>query len=104
MASTDQGCRDKRPTVGRRNHARGTTMSTIPAGRDGTPKAYEEPGRGWQIASGIVLIVAGFLAVLMPAVAALATAIVFAWLVTLSGAFEVAHALFTRHREGFGWK
>jgi uncharacterized membrane protein HdeD (DUF308 family) len=63
-----------------------------------------EPGRGWQIAFGVLLVVSGFVAVLMPAVAALATALVFAWLLVLSGGCELAYALLTRAREGFGWK
>ncbi|MDB5915576.1 MAG: hypothetical protein JWP22_4251 [Ramlibacter sp.] len=63
-----------------------------------------EPGRGWQIAFGVLLIVSGFVAVLMPAIAALATALVFAWVLVLSGAWEIAYAFLTRSREGFGWK
>jgi uncharacterized membrane protein HdeD (DUF308 family) len=63
-----------------------------------------EPGRGWQIAFGVILIVAGVIAVLMPAVAALATALVFAWVLVISGVFEIAYAVVTRAREGFVWK
>lgn len=62
------------------------------------------PGRGWQIAWGVLLIVAGVLAVMMPAIAALATAVVFAWLLIFGGAFEIAYAYHTRAHDGFGWK
>ncbi|MFP5404956.1 MAG: HdeD family acid-resistance protein [Gammaproteobacteria bacterium] len=62
------------------------------------------PGRGWQIAWGILLIITGILAVMMPGVAALATVLVFAWLLVFGGAFEIAYAIQTRHRDGFGWK
>lgn len=72
-----------------------STSALRPSGR---------PSHGWQISCGVLLIVLGFLAVLMPAVAALATAIVFAWLLILSGGFEVAHAIQTRAERGFGWK
>jgi uncharacterized membrane protein HdeD (DUF308 family) len=62
------------------------------------------PSRGWQIAWGVLLIILGFLAVLMPAVAALATALVFAWLLVLAGGCETAYAIQTRRSHGFGWK
>lgn len=61
-------------------------------------------GRGWQLFWGVLLIVAGVLALLMPAVAALATALLFGWLLLFSGIFELVHAFQTRHREGFGWR
>ena len=61
-------------------------------------------GRGWLMAWGVLLIVAGVLALLMPAVAALATALFFAWLLILGGVFEIAYAIQTRAHRGFGWK
>ncbi len=69
----------------------------------GTP-ALDTSGHGWQIAWGVLLIVAGILAVLMPGIAALATVLVFAWLLIFSGGCEIAYAIQTRHRGGFGWK
>jgi uncharacterized membrane protein HdeD (DUF308 family) len=62
------------------------------------------PGRGWQIAWGVLLLLAGVLALMMPAVAALATALFLAWLLMLGGIFEIAYAVQTRSRPGFGWK
>lgn len=59
---------------------------------------------GWQVFWGVLLIIAGVLAFVMPAVAALATALTFAWLLILSGVFEGAYAFQTRHERGFGWK
>ena len=38
------------------------------------------PSEGWQVAWGLLLIIIGIVAVLMPGVAGLATALVFAWL------------------------
>ena len=63
-----------------------------------------QPHRGWSIAWGILLIVAGILALLMPEIAAMATVLTFAWLMIFAGAVEVVHALQMRHRPGFGWK
>ncbi len=62
------------------------------------------PHHGWQIAWGVLLIIAGVLAILMPAIAALATALVFGWVLLLAGAFEIAYAFQTRGASGFGWK
>jgi len=64
----------------------------------------DRPRRGWQIAWGVLLMVLGVLAVLMPAVAALATALVFAWILIIAGACEIANAIQTRRAKGFGWK
>jgi uncharacterized membrane protein HdeD (DUF308 family) len=61
-------------------------------------------GRGWSIAWGVVLIVIGVLALMMPGVAALATALTLAWLLLFAGVVEIIHAFQTRHRSGFGWK
>ena len=60
--------------------------------------------RGWSIVWGVLLIVTGILALLMPEIAALATALTLAWLLVFAGAFEILHAVQTRHRDGFGWK
>jgi uncharacterized membrane protein HdeD (DUF308 family) len=60
--------------------------------------------RGWVVFWGILLIVTGILAILMPGVAALATALTLAWLLVLAGVVEIVHAIQTRHRSGFGWK
>ena len=66
--------------------------------------AATAPGSGWKIVWGVLLIIAGILAVLMPGVAALATALVFGWLLVLGGGFEIVYAIQTRHNQGFGWK
>jgi uncharacterized membrane protein HdeD (DUF308 family) len=69
-----------------------------------THRPTTESEGGWRIVWGLVLIVAGVLAVMMPAVAALATAVVFAGLLIVSGVGEIAYALQTRRSDGFGWK
>jgi uncharacterized membrane protein HdeD (DUF308 family) len=62
------------------------------------------PDAGWHTAWGVLLIVAGLLAVALPFVAAFATALLFAWLLIVGGIGEVAYAIQTRHERGFGWK
>jgi uncharacterized membrane protein HdeD (DUF308 family) len=59
---------------------------------------------GWRVAWGVLLIIAGILAIVMPGVAALATALIFGWLLLFSGIFEIAYAVHTRAHAGFGWK
>jgi uncharacterized membrane protein HdeD (DUF308 family) len=61
-------------------------------------------GSGWHVAWGVLLIITGLFAVMMPAVAALATALVFGWLLLLGGVFEIVHAIQTRGEAGFSWK
>ena len=52
---------------------------------------------------GIVLIVLGTLAVLVPAVASLAATIVFGWILLLSGVMGLIATLRARQSPGFGW-
>lgn len=80
-------------------------MATVDhRGNAATTPTDDNSQRGWQIAWGVLLIVVGFLAVLLPAAAAFATAVLFAWLLILAGGFEIAYAFQSRHRSGFGWK
>lgn len=60
--------------------------------------------RGWSIAWGVLLIVVGILALLMPEIAAMATVLTFAWLMIFAGAVELIHSFQTRHGAGFGWE
>lgn len=69
-----------------------------------TFRPVAESSRGWQIGWGVLLVITGILAVLMPAVAALATAVIFAWLLVLGGVFQIVHAIQTRAMRGFGWQ
>ena len=58
----------------------------------------------WVTILGVVMIVAGFLAVLAPGPAALAATIFFGAVFFVGGVAEVAHAVATRGETGFGWK
>jgi len=69
-----------------------------------THRDLSAPRTGWHVVWGILLIVAGVLAVLMPGIAALATALIFGWLLVMSGVFEIVYAFQTRGHDGFGWK
>jgi uncharacterized membrane protein HdeD (DUF308 family) len=54
--------------------------------------------RRWSIFWGLLLIVIGILAVLMPGIAALATALTLGWLLVVAGIVEIVHAFQTRRR------
>lgn len=66
--------------------------------------AAAPPTGGGSLAWGVLLIAGGLLAVAMPGVAALATALVLGWLLVLAGVFEIAHAIHTRRAHGLAWK
>ncbi len=58
----------------------------------------------WSIVWGVLLIVAGILAIMQPAIAALAFNLLFAWLLVFSGIVEIVYALQDRAKEGFRLK
>lgn len=58
----------------------------------------------WVMILGIVMIIAGVLAVFAPAPAALAASLFFAAMFIVGGAAEIAHAIATRTHDGFAWK
>lgn len=66
--------------------------------------AADAPTGGGQVVWGVLLIITGILAVLMPGIAALATALFLAWLLIFGGVFEIVYAIHTRASGGFGWK
>jgi uncharacterized membrane protein HdeD (DUF308 family) len=59
---------------------------------------------GWVIVWGVALIVAGIVAIVEPAVAAVATALLLAWLFLLSGVIELIYAYQQRAHDGLAWK
>lgn len=74
---------------------------------DTTPmdRAPSQPRRsGWRTVWGVLLVIAGVLAITMPGIAALATVIVLGWVLLFSGVFEGVYAFQTRDEPGFGWK
>lgn len=59
---------------------------------------------GWSIVWGVLLIVAGILAVAQPVIAAIAFNLLFAWLLVFSGVVEIVYAIHDRAKEGFRLK
>ena len=79
-------------------------MTTTPLGTRSRAGRHEGSGKTWQVVWACVLIVAGVLAILMPAVAAFATVLVLAWLLIVAGGSEIAYAIHRRGQPGYGWK
>jgi len=67
-----------------------------------------EPGMrkagAWVIVWGVLLIVAGIVAIVEPAVAAVATALLLAWLFLIAGIVELIYAYQQRAHDGLAWK
>ena len=59
---------------------------------------------GWVIVWGILLIVAGVLAVLSPPMAALAADLLLGWLLVFAGIVQIVYAFQQRGHDGFGLK
>jgi uncharacterized membrane protein HdeD (DUF308 family) len=58
----------------------------------------------WVIVWGVLLMVAGVLAIVIPAPAALAFTLLLAWLLVFAGVIEIVYAIHQRDEAGFGWK
>jgi uncharacterized membrane protein HdeD (DUF308 family) len=67
----------------------------------GRPGASES---GWRVVYGVLLIIAGILAIVMPGIAALWAVLILGWLLLIGGGIELAYAIQTRHSGHFGWK
>ncbi len=59
--------------------------------------------RGWFLFEGILLVLLGLFAILLPAVASLAATVFFGWLLLLSGLIGLVATIRARHAPGFGW-
>ncbi|HUN89704.1 MAG TPA: HdeD family acid-resistance protein [Terriglobales bacterium] len=66
--------------------------------------SYAKQSVGWSIALGVLLIVAGLLAIASPAAAGIAVNLVVAWLLVFSGCAHLAFAWFRRSGGGFFWE
>jgi uncharacterized membrane protein HdeD (DUF308 family) len=60
---------------------------------------FEQRPIGWSIAISVLLILAGFLAIVIPGAAGIAVSALFGWLLVLSA---VGHLLFAFHLRSFG--
>ncbi len=70
---------------------------------DATKPELHKAG-GWVIVWGVCLIVAGVVAIVEPTVAAIATALLLAWLFVFAGVVELVYAYQQRAHEGLAWK
>lgn len=59
---------------------------------------------GWVIVWGVLLIVAGVLAIMQPAIAALAAELLLGWLFVFAGIVQIVYAFQQRGADGFGLK
>lgn len=58
----------------------------------------------WSFALGVLILILGVFALLLPAIAALAATFTLAWLALLIGVLQLIHAYQTRHEQGVVWK
>jgi len=58
----------------------------------------------WVIVWGVLLIIAGFLALTEPAIAALAADLLLSWLFVFAGVVEIVYAIHERGKDGFRLK
>jgi uncharacterized membrane protein HdeD (DUF308 family) len=58
----------------------------------------------WVTVWGVLLIVAGIVAIVVPAPAALAFTLLLAWLFVFAGVVEIVYAFHQRNEDGFSWK
>lgn len=59
---------------------------------------------GWSIAIGVLILIAGILAIMIPMVAALAATFAFAWVALFIGALQLIHAYQLRTHKGLIWR
>src|ERR1700693_6088945 len=59
---------------------------------------------GWSIGLSVLMIIAGFLAIMIPAAAGLAANIVVGWMLVFSGGMHFVYAWQARHNRGFVWE
>jgi uncharacterized membrane protein HdeD (DUF308 family) len=58
----------------------------------------------WSIAIGVLILIAGLIAVMVPMVAALAATFAFAWIALFIGALQLIHAYQMRTEKGLIWR
>src|SRR3984893_3549868 len=59
---------------------------------------------GWSIGLSVLMIIAGFFAIMIPAAAGLAANIVVGWMLVFSGGMHFVYAWQARHNRGFVWE
>jgi uncharacterized membrane protein HdeD (DUF308 family) len=69
----------------------------VPPGPEELLEALER-GRRRVMIAGVLLLLLGIVAIIVPAVASVATAIFIGWILVIASAFDLVNALATRHR------
>lgn len=59
---------------------------------------------GWSVALGILLIIAGVVALIFPVLAAVTAALYIGWFAIVAGVIEIVVAIRTRSEAHFGWR
>src|SRR5215831_9886882 len=59
---------------------------------------------GWSLVLGILLIIAGVLALVFPVLAAVTAALYIGWFALIAGVIEIVVAIRTRNEPQFGWR
>lgn len=75
-------------------------MSTVPV----VARTILKKSLGWSIALSVLMLLAGFLAIVVPPVAGIAVAVFVAWLLVFSGAAHLVFAWHTRTTGGIIWE
>ena len=68
------------------------------------PTVNSIPSWGALLAIGVLILVAGILAIALPAAAALAADFALGWIALFVGALQLVHAYQMRHEPGVGWR
>ena len=59
---------------------------------------------GWSIGLSVLMIIAGFLAIILPGAAGIAVNLLVGWMLVFSGGMHLVYAWQTRHNRGFVWE
>jgi uncharacterized membrane protein HdeD (DUF308 family) len=59
---------------------------------------------GWSLALGVLLVVAGIMALVFPVVASIAAALYIGWFALIAGVIAIVVAIRTRTEPDFGWR
>jgi uncharacterized membrane protein HdeD (DUF308 family) len=59
---------------------------------------------GWSLALGVLLVIAGFMALVYPVVASITAALYIGWFALIAGVIAIVVAIRTRAEADFGWR
>jgi uncharacterized membrane protein HdeD (DUF308 family) len=88
----------ERESSGRSFTSNGGFMSSVPA-----VTVVKKETIGWSIVLSVLLILAGFSAIMLPVFAGIAVNIMVGWLLSFSGAVHIVYSWQTRNTGGLAW-